>query len=144
MVVRRRKKVVKYRGSITHGGGSRKKRRGAGSRGGRGQAGSGKRAGHKRHGIVLGSRGFLPRRSVASLKAVNLGYFTLSRVDTLLSSGALQKEGSLVVVDLASLGYQKLLGTGTITGKFKFKVASCSARAQEKIKAAGGEVVIAE
>ena len=42
MVVYKRKKVTKYRGSVTHGGGSRKKRRGAGSIGGRGNAGTGK------------------------------------------------------------------------------------------------------
>ena len=48
MVVQRKKKVGKYRSHTTHGGGHRKKRRGAGSRGGRGNAGSGKRAGHKK------------------------------------------------------------------------------------------------
>ena len=51
MVVNRRKKVVKYRGHSNHGGGMRKKRRGAGSRGGRGNAGTGKRAGHKKAGM---------------------------------------------------------------------------------------------
>ena len=61
----KRKKVNKYRGHTTHGGGHRKKRRGAGSRGGRGRAGSGKRAGHKKAGgvVISGSKGFLPRRS---------------------------------------------------------------------------------
>ena len=38
----RRKKVNKYRGSQTHGSGAKKKRRGAGNRGGRGMAGPGK------------------------------------------------------------------------------------------------------
>ena len=47
MVVRKAKKVGKYRAKTTHGGGHRKKRTGAGSRGGRGLAGSGKRAGHQ-------------------------------------------------------------------------------------------------
>src|SRR3989338_2045713 len=45
MPANKQKKVVRYRGSHTHGGGAKKKRRGAGNRGGRGMAGSGKRAG---------------------------------------------------------------------------------------------------
>ena len=44
MSVNKTKKVGKYRGSKTHGGGHMKKRRGAGNRGGRGMAGTGKRA----------------------------------------------------------------------------------------------------
>ena len=45
---RKKKKVKKYRGTRTCGGGSHKKRRGAGSRGGRGRAGS-----HKHHYIKM-------------------------------------------------------------------------------------------
>ena len=45
------KKVRKFRGSHTHGYGSKKKHRGAGSRGGRGMAGSGKRADQKKPSI---------------------------------------------------------------------------------------------
>ena len=51
MVTYKTKKVSKYRGSSNHGGGMRKKRRGAGSRGGRGNAGTGKRAGQKKAGL---------------------------------------------------------------------------------------------
>lgn len=144
MVVFRRKKVVKYRGSVTHGGGSRKKRRGAGSRGGRGRAGSGKRAGHKRQGIVLGSSGFLPRRDVRGVCTVNIGYFTVSRVERLLSEGLARKEGSVIVIDLENLGYQKLLSTGSVLAKLKIHATSCSAKAKEKIEAAGGQVILAE
>ena len=51
MVVNKLKKKVKYRGSKTHGCGSMKKRRGAGHRGGRGAAGSGKRGDAKKPSI---------------------------------------------------------------------------------------------
>ena len=37
MTVNKRKKVIRYRGSMTHGSGSKKKRRGAGNRGGKAQ-----------------------------------------------------------------------------------------------------------
>ena len=140
MVTNKRKKVTKYRGGSTHGGGARKKRRGAGSRGGRGRAGSGKRAGHKKYGIVLGSRGFTPKNTV-SVKAVNVNYFTPKRVQQLVHEGKALKEGGFYSVDLGALGYHKLLGTGTTPLKLKVTVKSCSSRAAEKIKAAGGEVV---
>ena len=48
MVINKSKKKLKYRGSKTHGCGSMKKRRGAGHRGGRGAAGSGKRGDTKK------------------------------------------------------------------------------------------------
>lgn len=61
----KRKKSERYRGSQTHGGGAKKKRRGAGNRGGRGMAGSGKRADQKKPTILknygnsyFGKRGF--------------------------------------------------------------------------------------
>ena len=61
MVVRFRKKVRRMRGSHTHGWGAKKKHRGAGSRGGRGQAGMLK---HKKSWMLkndphhFGERGF--------------------------------------------------------------------------------------
>lgn len=140
MVTNKRKKVVKYRGGSTHGGGARKKRRGAGSRGGRGRAGSGKRAGHKKYGIVLGRHGFTPKNTI-TVKAINVGYFTKERVQKLAEEGKALKEGQFYSIDLGALGYHKLLGTGTTPLKLKVTVKSCSSRAVEKIKAAGGEVV---
>ena len=46
-------------------------------------------------------------------------------------------------VNLTSLGYTKLLGTGKITKPLTVTVAACSKTAQEKIKKAGGQVVTA-
>ena len=143
MTVNKRKKVVKYRSHTTHGGGHRKKRRGAGSRGGRGNAGTGKRAGHKKAGIKpkLGKSGFRPRRTVKSVKIVALNYFTSDRINALLKSGKILKEGDFVLLDLKKLGYDKLLGTGSVKEKLKIKVSQFSASAAEKVKAAGGEIV---
>ena len=47
MTVNKRKKFSRYRGSMTHGCGSKKKRRGSGHRGGKGMAGTGKRSDKK-------------------------------------------------------------------------------------------------
>ena len=144
MVVHKRKKRVKYRGSTTHGGGHRKKRRGAGSRGGRGNAGTGKRAGQKKAGMkdrVLGRVGFNPRRTpVVQGKAVNLLFFTPKRLDHFVQQGKVAKERDIYIVDLSSLGYTKLLGMGNATCKVRVTVACASSKASERVAAAGGEV----
>ena len=145
MVTYKKKKVGKYRGGSTHGGGARKKRRGAGSRGGRGNAGSGKRAGHMKMkyvkaGHILGKHGFTSK-NVTEVKAINLSYFTSDRVAKLVKQGKAHKEGNVYAIDLAGLGFNKLLGTGTTSVKLKLTVGSCSAGAAEKVAAAGGEVI---
>lgn len=143
MVVYRRKKVTKYRGDSTHGGGARKKRRGAGSRGGRGNAGTGKRAGQKKAGKImpLGKFGFLPRRtSVQKVAVINVGDLSVQKLERWMMEGKATKDGAFYVVDLGILGYDKLLGTGKINLKLKIKVAVCSASALEKVRAAGGDV----
>ena len=142
MVVRKRKKVTKYRAHTTHGGGHRKKRRGAGSRGGRGRAGTGKRAGQKKAGITvtLGRHGFIPRRSVKVVNPVNIGYFTEDRIKKLLTTEKITKEADLYCLDLSKLGYTKLLGTGTTTLKLKISVDNYTSKAEQKITAAGGMI----
>lgn len=144
MVVRKRKKVTKYRAHNSHGGGHRKKRRGAGSRGGRGNAGTGKRAGHKKLQPLMGKHGFLPRRTAVDVNVVNVGYFTPFVVKRLVQEGKATQEGALYTIDLAKLGYQKLLGTGKTSMKLKLKVEYSSAHALEKIKAVGGDVITSQ
>src|SRR3989344_5726056 len=144
MVVRRRKKVGHYRGSHrTHGGGHPKKRRGAGSRGGRGNAGTGKKAGQKKAGMryKLGARGFLPRREEthAFERSINIGTLC-SQLPRLAREGTVTKQGDIYIVDLSSLGYTKLLGMGNATCKARIAVACASSKASERVAAAGGEV----
>ncbi len=143
MVVNKRKKVTKYRGHVTHGGGHRKKRRGAGSRGGRGNAGSGKRAGQKVAGLKgfkLGNKGFSSKVSNQDTP-INVSFFTIARVNKLVLSGKIVKEGELFSIDLGKLGYNKLLGTGKTSLKLKIAVEKFSPSAEEKIKSVGGEIV---
>ena len=52
MTATKRKKNTRMRAHTTHGWGSMKKRRGAGNRGGRGMAGTGKRAAQKKQTIL--------------------------------------------------------------------------------------------
>lgn len=143
MVVRKQKKVSKYRASTTHGGGHRKKRRGAGSRGGRGNAGTGKKAGQKKAGRApsLGSKGFNMHRSIAKAKSINLSYFTTERMDNLVKLKLANKEGDVYNIELASLGYGKLLGSGNISLKVQITAKYWSSKAEEKITAAGGSLI---
>jgi large subunit ribosomal protein L15 len=141
MVVQKAKKVTKYRAHTTHGGGHRKKRRGAGSRGGRGNAGSGKRAGQKKAGLStkLGKTGFTSK-TIGS-KAVALRFFTLKTLNKLVEKQLVTMDKEIYVVNLAKLGYQKLLSTGNIAIKLRITVDQFTPRAEEKVKAAGGEIV---
>lgn len=138
MVVNKRKKVTKYRAHTTHGGGHRKKRRGAGNRGGRGKAGSGKRGKAKKpSSLPLGQKGFLPPGQKKDFRPV----INLSSVSELIKSGQAKKEESGVyTLDLKALGYRKLLGTGEINLKLKVVVEAVSKQAKEKIEKAGGTV----
>ena len=47
-------------------------------------------------------------------------------------------------LDLTSLGVDKLLGSGRVSGAYEVKVGSFTKKAQAKIEAAGGKVVAQE
>jgi len=148
MAVHRDKKVKKYRGSKTHGGGSMKKRRGAGNRGGRGLAGSGKRAAHHVQRIIkrfgkgyLGKNGFTSK-SRSNVKGINLKDIELN-LDKYMEKNLIKKDGEIYSIDLSKLGYNKLLGSGQINNKYKITTKFVSKTAKEKIEKKGGEVVSA-
>ena len=134
MTLNKRPKISRLRGTHTHGWGAKKKHRGSGSRGGKGNAGSGKRADSKAPSVwksdrVFGRYGFHSHTAKAS-KAMNISDLEMMDIEA--------KDG-VIVVDLQSLGFTKILGRGTATKKYKI-IGEVSAKAQEKIVAAGGEV----
>jgi len=51
------------------------------------------------------------------------------------------KENEKNVIDLGSLGIQKLLGGGNISESYVIKVAQASASAKKKIESAGGNII---
>jgi len=134
MVVKRKKKVRKLRGSHTHGYGSKKKHRGAGSRGGRGKAGMMK---HKKSYMIkykpdhFGRKGFkVPVHAKKQIKAINL-----KDID-MLAKKLNKKE-----IDLNKLGYQKVLSKGKLTQPLTIKANKFTEKAKEKIKEARGEAI---
>ncbi len=145
MTVNKRKKAVKMRGSHTHGGGAKKKRRGAGNRGGKGMAGSGKRADQKKPTIFklygntyFGKSGFhRPQKVTKKIKAINLSEL-VSKLDKYTQLNLVSKDKDFYVIDLEKLGFQKLLGGGGVSVKLKIKAKQFSKGAIEKIEESGG------
>lgn len=133
MTLRFRKKNRRQRGTHTHGWGAKKKHRGKGSKGGHGYAGSHK---HKYSYIVnyepehFGYKGFVrPRKKEA--KIINVG-----DIEKILAT---REHGE--ILDLASLGYNKLLSKGKISVAVKIRILQCSEKAKLKVEKAGGVVV---
>ena len=144
MTINKRKKNTRQRGHTTHGWGSMKKHRGKGHQGGAGMAGSGKRADSKKPSIwkdehYFGKHGFISKSRTPDMNPVNVGYIEI-HIGKFLASKSIKSENGFYVVDLESLGYNKLLGDGRVTLKFKIKTPYASRAAIEKIKEAHGEV----
>ena len=127
-------KTKKFRGSMTHGRG-KKGGRGAGLRGGRGNAGLLK---HRYMYMVknmpdhFGKHGFKRPHSI------------LKR-DITINVGQLEERfPGKNNIDLSKEGFDKLLGGGSLNSKLKIQVNSASEKAIEKIKNKGGEVILPE
>lgn len=141
MPAKLRKKSSRLLGSNTYGWG-KNKHRGGGSRGGRGNAGTGKKAHGKKPSIwgldYMGKYGFVGRvRRVE--KPINLKDLCAK-----LPRWIHEKKASATEVNLSTLGYTKLLGNGKLSTKLKITVQKAAAKAVEKVKAAGGELVVNE
>ena len=133
MVERRRRKKNKLRGQRTMGAGNTKNRRGAGSRGGRGKAGSNK---HRFH--TIGRLKEKKYRLKASRKgeAIQLGKLDFM-LDILVAKGRAEKEGEKYIVGIKS-GFEKILSQGEATHKIVLKI-NASKKAAAKITKAGGK-----
>lgn len=140
----KRKKVSRQRGTNSHGWGAKKKHRGAGHRGGRGNAGSGKRGDAKKPSYwkkrYFGKKGFIKKGIKEEINAVNVSYFE-EHLKDLISRGLVKEEKGVYIVDSSKIGFNKVLGTGKITKKFKIQTKYASLNAIEKVKKAGGELI---
>jgi large subunit ribosomal protein L15 len=127
------RKTRKMRGSRTHGYGRIGQHRDAGSKGQR-------KVGRHKHlwsyvvahePNYFGKKGFTSRQSLKRIeKPINIAQLS-----------ELPLEDGMTHVDLTSMGYTKLLGTGKITKPLTITVTACSKTATEKVKKAGGKVV---
>ncbi|ASJ06578.1 uL15m family ribosomal protein [Thermococcus pacificus] len=148
-MIRRKKKVRKLRGSHTHGWGCKKKHRGGGSKGGKGMAGTGKRKDQKFTWTIkyapdhLGKRGFhRPKAVQYTPQTINLSDID-ENLQLFLDAGIAYEEEGKIIVDTTQLGVDKVLGTGRLTRPLVIKAYYVTPKAEEKIKAVGGEVLLA-
>jgi large subunit ribosomal protein L15 len=130
---KKRKKNTRHRGTHTHSGGAKKKGRGKGHRGGVGKAGSGKRADQKKNLSIkrkktgyFGKKGALRKKFVKKLQVINLSQIS--------EDFAGKKEINLK-------GY-KILSNGELTEKIKITASAASKAAIDKVKKAGGDIII--
>jgi large subunit ribosomal protein L15 len=145
MVSRKRGKMSRHRGSHTHGYGAMKKHRGSGNKGGKGNAGSGKRADSKKPSIwknkdYFGKYGFV-NVSKREINTINIRDIE-ERLDKYLAEKKITFSNNVYAIDLSLFGVDKLLGSGAAKHSFMIKVASASAQAIEKIEEAGGKVML--
>jgi len=146
-----KKKVKRIRGTRTCGGGSAKKRRGKGSKGGSGNAGA---FGH--HFVRSLKTGIRKGKNKSQLP---LQVRTAKRFDTVMNVGDLDNmveeqmkagkanaddtsTGTGIYLDATQLGIDKILGKGNVTRKLTLKTNKISTLAREKIESAGGAVEI--
>ena len=138
------RKVRKYRGSRTHGWGQVGQHRARGGRGGTGKAGLDK---HKWSYVIKHDptywlkKGFVSTKSLGKkVSIINVGKLD-DLADKLESEKKLERKEKKIFLDLESLGYDKLLGTGEIAKPMFVKVASYSEAASRKLEDAGGQIL---
>jgi len=140
---RKGRKSAKRRAHTTHGYGRMQKHRGAGNRGGRGMAGTGKRADQKKSLInpatYFGRVGFTTLRKAQS--TINVNQLS-SHIDEWTKKKYVEKSSKGYTIDLQKARIDKLLGSGKINLAFSIRVKYASQSAVDKIKKAGGSVEI--
>lgn len=106
-------------------------------------AGTGKKADHKKSSIwateYFGKHGFVCQ-TAKTTSAITLRDVE-DKLPAWMANKQAKEEAGTIVLNLKELGYDKLLGTGKITRKFKIIIPKATASAAEKIKKAGGELV---
>ena len=140
-------KTEKFRGSRTHGRG-KKAGRGAGKRGGRGNAGLHK---HKYITTVkydpkhFGRYGFTRPKlpSEKTVKTINVGQLEES-LEKFQKKGYAKIAGKNIEVDLNSAGIDKLLGSGKLKKSLQIKVYDASKLAKSQVEDAGGKVLLSK
>ena len=140
-----KKRIKRIRGTRTCGGGSHKKRRGKGSKGGSGNAGA---YGHHfvrslRMGIRKGeNKSQLPLHNRTANKAVNVGDLEEMLEDQTFLKFEVEQKADSIYLDASRLGVEKILGKGKVTRKLVLRANKISRVAKEKIEGAGGEVEV--
>ncbi len=129
------RKIRKFRGSRTQGYGRIGQHRDSGSKGHR-------KVGRHKHLwslVVTKEPGYFGKNGFTSPQSLHtyVNAINLRKLEEIMQTTQEEKPR----INLTSLGYTKLLGTGKVTKPLIVQVASYSKSAAEKIKKAGGEIV---
>lgn len=149
MVVKRRKKITKMRGTRTHGWGL--VHRNSGQRGGAGNAGRGKKSHSnkpsnwldKENPRYFGKHGFIHQGPLSDQVIINIYEVEDKLPQWIAEKKATLKDGKYDI-NLQTIGYTKLLSTGKATKKLMLTINSATEKAIQKITKAGGAVTIAK
>jgi large subunit ribosomal protein L15 len=138
MVVKRLgKRNRKFFGTRNHGKGNAKNKRGKGGRGGWGGAGLHK---HRFTFITAYDKKHFGVHGFASIHREKVKTINLWQVENMLLSGKLKSENGKFTLDFEG----KVLGSGFVTKPVKITADFASEGAAEKIKKAGGELILRE
>ena len=74
-------------------------------------------------------------RRIYAVNAINIKDIELNLAEW-LEAGKVEKKGTKYIIDLKSLHYNKLLGSGNVTKPMEITVEKASKKAIEKLKAA--------
>ncbi len=134
MKLKKRKKSSRDRGRRTCGF-SAKLHKGKGSKGGKGMSGTGKRADQKKTLIIkkYGNK-YFGKQGITSRK-------TEKKKDKIINLEEIERKFKPGEINLSE---HKILGDGEIKEKYIIKAKAASKSAIEKIKKAGGEIIIKE
>ncbi len=138
MKIKKRKKSKRQRGQTTYGRGARKKGMGSGHRGGKGMAGTGKRADHKKTLInKLYGNTYFGKQGITSKS-------TKKRVNKVINLENIEKNINKLLnknkeVELKDY---KILGNGELKTKITIIAKQFSKSAKEKIEKIGGKAVV--
>ncbi len=142
----KRRKHSRIRGTRTIGWGARKKHKLSGQRGGKGMAGTGKRADQKKTLVQkLYGNAYFGKQGITSKgtqknkdKKINIGAVQ-SSLKTFEKKGIAKKTSKGYEVNLEKY---VILGEGEVKDKLIIQAKKASENAVEKIKKAGGEVIL--
>jgi large subunit ribosomal protein L15 len=141
--IHKRKKVSRMHGrkAGTHGGGSRKKRKGSAGHGGVGMAGTGKRSGQKISLVTkLYGHGYFGKQGITSKRTARdkRKRINLYDIENNLGRYGKKTEKGFEI----NLENYKILGDGEVKNKLIIKAKEASKSAVEKVKKAGGDILL--
>lgn len=137
----RLRKTRKYRGSRTHGWGQIGQHRASGHKGGLGKSGMHK---HLYSSLLKYDPDHFGHDSTHPPHPnIIRKWASVRDLDDLFAKHG-KEEGGKKILDLDGLGYDKLLGGGRLKTAYSVKIQQYTTSAEEKIKKAGGEVLVVE